>query len=267
MRIPLHFDAGPRRLFGFFHPRPDRMAARRGVLLCNPFGRESIRAHRVYRVLAERLVRSGCDVMRFDYSCSGDSAGEEIDADLRDWQDDVRAAHDELQRRAGVREVTWFGMRLGALIALQAAREAAQGPDRLVLWDPVIDGRDYLDLLRARHLERDSSRPGPAPQESDVFRRLPDFYMDEAIGFPLSRKLCDQLRAARLSLSPVVAAHIISDPDSDDGRALAKIRKDFAASVSFSEVVHGTDWTSNRDASGLVPAPAMNLILEKAGTG
>jgi uncharacterized protein len=267
MRIPFFFEAGPRRLFGFFHPRPDGMVARRSVLLCNAFGRESIRAHRVYRVLAERLARAGCDVLRFDYSCSGDSAGEEIDADLCAWREDVRAAHAELQRRSGARNITWFGMRFGALIAQQAAQGLAQGPDRLVLWDPVIDGRDYLDLLRVRHLEREAATPGAAPLETDVFRRHADFYVDEAIGFPLSRSLCDQLRAARFSTSAAARTQLISDPQSDDGRALAALRASLDETVAVTELVHGTDWTSNRDASGLVPAPAMNLILDKAGSG
>jgi pimeloyl-ACP methyl ester carboxylesterase len=267
MRVPLFFDAGPRRLFGLFHARPAGMAPRRGVLLCNAFGREAIRAHRVYRVLAERLARAGCDVLRFDYSCSGDSAGEDIDANLDAWRDDVRAAHAELQRRAGVPRMTWFGMRLGALIAQHAARGGVSGLDRLVLWDPVIDGRDYLELLRVRHLEREAARPGAPPIETDVFRRQPDFYMDEAIGIPLSRMLCDQLRAARFETAAPVATQVISDPHTDDGRALAQQRGSMDGGMTLIELVHGTDWTSNRDASGLVPAPAMNLILDKAGSG
>jgi pimeloyl-ACP methyl ester carboxylesterase len=267
MRIPLFFDAGPRRLFGFFHARPAGMPPRRGVVLCNAFGREAIRAHRVYRVLAERLARAGCDVLRFDYSCSGDSAGEDIDMNLDEWHDDVRAAHAELQRRAGVPRVTWFGMRLGALVAQRASAGGAPGLDRLVLWDPVIDGRDYLDLLRARHLEREASKPGAPPVETGVFRRRPDFYMDEAIGVPLSRMSCDQLRAARFSTAAAVPTQIISDPQTDDGRALAQLRGSLDGAMTLTDLVHGTDWTSNRDASGLVPAPAMNLILDKAGSG
>jgi exosortase A-associated hydrolase 2 len=254
-------------LFGLFHPRPDGMVARRGVLLCNAFGREAIRAHRVYRVLAERLARAGCDVLRFDYSGTGDSAGEELDADLAAWRDDVCAAHAELQRRSGATNVTWFGMRFGALIAQQAAQDLTQGADRLVLWDPVVDGRDYLDLLRNRHLEREATKPGAAAPETDAFRGHADFYMDEAIGFPLSRRLCDQIRAARFSTSAVTRTVIITDPQSDDGRALAALRGSLNGPASVTELVHGTDWTSNRDASGLVPAPAMNLILDKAGSG
>src|SRR5690349_2644367 len=100
MRIPLYFEADSRRLFGMFHPRPATAAPRRGVLLCNAFGREAIRAHRVFRVLAERLSRAGCDVLRFDYYATGDSAGDDGEVDFSAWPRDILAAHSELLARS-----------------------------------------------------------------------------------------------------------------------------------------------------------------------
>lgn len=267
MRQPLYFDAGSRRLFGLFHPRAGMAAARRGVLLCNPFGREAIRAHRVFRVLAERLARAGCDVLRFDYFATGDSPGEDAQVDFHGWQDDVRAAHFELGRLSGAPAISWLGLRLGAAAALNAAaRGDCPRLDRLVLWDPVLDGRDYLDLIRARHLEWEFEGSGRTPDLSPVFRANPGFYIDEAIGFPISRALCDQIRAWRFTgKRPAgVETHVLVDSN-DEGRAVARVCRESGGELPVTEIAHATDWTLDRDTSGLVPPPVINLLFERAG--
>src|SRR4051812_43750768 len=63
---PFYFGAPERRLLGLFHPSATAVRGARAVLLCNPFGQEAVRSHRVYRVLAERLARGGIAVLRFD---------------------------------------------------------------------------------------------------------------------------------------------------------------------------------------------------------
>lgn len=257
------FSAGSRRLFGHYHARAEGLAPRRAVLLCSAFGRESIRAHRLYRVVADRLARNGCDVLRFDYSCTGDSAGDEADASLATWHDDVRAAHAELQDRSQAPSVVWFGMRFGALVAQQAVRRDL-APSRLVMWDPVVDGRDYLALLRSRHLERRVASEDGEPTQPDVFHQQPDFYIDEAIGFLISRALCDELRHSRFSATVDVRTDVIIDPGTDDGRAVRRLGA-LPPNFSVTELTHSTDWTSNRDASGLVPAPALNHLISNLG--
>jgi uncharacterized protein len=96
--IPLRFGSPQRELFGMLH-RPERGTTGTGVLVCNPFGQEAVRSHRLFRVMAERLARSGRSVMRFDYFGTGDSAGDEDDADLDAWQHDILRAHAELVER------------------------------------------------------------------------------------------------------------------------------------------------------------------------
>ncbi len=98
------FVGHQRRLFASYHIAEGNVRRGHGVVLCNPFGQEALRAHRLYRVLAERLARSGIDVMRFDYYGTGDSSGEDQEGELSGWTRDIRTVHDELLRVPG------FGM-------------------------------------------------------------------------------------------------------------------------------------------------------------
>ena len=143
-----------RRLFAVYHPAQTALSAQRAVLLCNPFGHEALRTHRLYRVLAERLARRGTPVMRFDYFGTGDAAGEDIDVDMAGCIEDVLSMHSALLRRSGAASARWVGIRLGASIACLAARQGPAQLSALTLVDPVVDGPRYLELLDAVHVDR-----------------------------------------------------------------------------------------------------------------
>src|SRR5690606_38525620 len=79
-----------------------------------------------------------------------DAPGEEVDQTIGGWAEDVRAAHQCFVER-GVPAITWFAMRLAANVALRAATMARDPPAGIVVWDPVVDGRAYLDAVLASH--------------------------------------------------------------------------------------------------------------------
>jgi pimeloyl-ACP methyl ester carboxylesterase len=256
--LPIHLGADTRRLFGMFHARNPAMAARSAVLLCNPFGREAIQLHRLYRVLADRMSRVGCDVLRFDYYGTGESGGEDSDADLDLWAGDVLTAHAELLRRSGNHRVVWAGARLGATLA---QRMAARAPlARLVLLDPIADGRDYLDGLREQHAENlIESERRQLPPLAATFRDDQTQFLDEASGFAVPRGFCDSLRAIRFAPDRVAAdTVVICDSQTPNGRALAAsvTRSPGVRLLNFS---HGADW-----ASSLVPPQVLNLLVTEA---
>ncbi len=120
-------------------------------LFLNPFGQEAIRTAPMYRSLADRLVRAGCAVLRFDYHGAGDSAGEPADQSLDDWVGDSRCAIEHLRAVGAAPGITLFGVGLGATIAALAAAEETAGIGTLLLWEPVINGPQYLEALVSSH--------------------------------------------------------------------------------------------------------------------
>ena len=106
--------------------------------------------HGVLRRLALTLAKRGLSVLRFDYFGVGDLAGESDEIDLDGWRRDIEMAIDELKSMAAVERLTLLGVRLGASLAADVA-EARNDVNALVLWDPVIKGKEYLADLDAAH--------------------------------------------------------------------------------------------------------------------
>lgn len=138
---PFFFGSSRNQLFGAYDPPPT--GGRRGVVLCYPWAREYLLVHGTFRYLARLLAGAGYHVLRFDYSGTGDSAGEFEDAGVEQWVGDIHTAIDELRDVGQVAQVTLIGLRYGAALAARAAR-GRRDVERLVLWDPVADGATYL---------------------------------------------------------------------------------------------------------------------------
>ena len=264
---PLFFGPSERRLFGAFHEGSPGRAQSLGVLLCNPFGQEAIRTHRLYRVLAERLAQAGIHVLRFDFFGTGDSHGEDDQGELDGWRDDVLAAHAELQRASGASSITWMGARLGATSAIRAAQTAPPALQHLVVWDPVLDGQVYHQWLRVKHvetLELAFSEPDP-----DWRRRLghdPGAFADEAIGVAIAPTLRRQLAALRdeqLDLPANVPTLVLADPDDRAVHTWVVLQRRLGATSESILLRRTFEWTSN-DAAGyeaLVPAEAVQQLV------
>jgi len=116
-------------------------------VLCRPIGLEALSSCRAYRCLAEQLACAGLVTLRFDYTGTGDSAGDTADeVTIATWLSDITAAVDFV-RQTGVSCVGLIGLRLGAMLAVKAA--TGNDIETLVLWDPCETGRGFL---REQHL-------------------------------------------------------------------------------------------------------------------
>lgn len=194
---PFYFGPAGRKLFAIYHAPPAGHEVKSALLVCGPFGHEAIRIHRLFRVLAERLARQGIAVLRFDYYGTGESGGEDSDGEMKGWRLDLLRAHEELGRRSGAPHIGWLAARISAALALQSASHA-QGLQRLVLWDPVLDGAAYIDELRSAHaaaIELGFYAGGPMASRRRTDAEQAE--LSEALGHALSPDLLAQLRALR----------------------------------------------------------------------
>ncbi len=149
---PFFFGEQSAPLYGCFHPP---LAPRNGVavVLCYPWGDEAIRVHRAYKQLALRLSGAGFPTLRFDYLGSGDSAGDEVEANLSHWEMDIERAIEEVRARAGIQQVVLIGLRLGASLALKVANRC-ENISGIVLWEPIVNGKSYFQTLTETHQSR-----------------------------------------------------------------------------------------------------------------
>jgi len=145
---PLYFGPPGAHLFGWLHRAAADPPARLGLVLCSPFGFEEICAHRTLRHLAAAAAEGGIPALRFDYAGCGDSAGDDLDGErLGPWTSSVHEAVEMLKCATGVGHVCLLGIRLGAALAVRAARERGDVAGLVVL-APVVKGSAYLRELR-----------------------------------------------------------------------------------------------------------------------
>jgi|GEM_PF-138540 hypothetical protein len=311
--VPIDIPAGSgRRLAALYHP-PSGADRGRGVLILNPLGQEAVRAHRLLRVLADRLARMGVHVLRFDFHGCGDSSGDDLDGEMKGWQLDALAAHQCLRQKAGTDAIGWLGIRLGFAVGWQAAlrfgghdgapdtgaltgeatvpeSQATGGqttdrpvsgagrsprsrdtrldmltegapPDRLIGWDPVVQGQAYLDTLWQDHqaaLRLAFSLP--TVPDAQLKRQQAEADLSEAMGFALSPRLVRHIRRLdRQDWSTLPVQHVAvlqangALPWPEDRRP---------AGLTLVPVDVDFDWTSEEALNTpLVPDAALKRLL------
>jgi pimeloyl-ACP methyl ester carboxylesterase len=154
---PFYFRSGDHTLFGWLHSAAVETTASVGMVICKPFGFESISSHRSTRAFADAAAGIGVSTLRFDYVGTGDSEDLDARADqIENWTQDIVAAVGELRRRTGVRRVCLLGFRFGALLAALAAARC-ECLSAMLLIAPVISGKKYLRELRTLELAGSSA--------------------------------------------------------------------------------------------------------------
>jgi uncharacterized protein len=210
------------------------------VVLCPPIGHEYVRAHRAFRQFASALAREGFAVMRFDYSGTGDSAGDPTDVGLPEWLRDVHAASQEARRRSGFERTAFVGARLGAVLAMLAA--AREGPARdVVLWDPPPSGEAYLRELEETHLAHRRLLPGRTPPA----RRSGD--AAEYMGYPYPASLLRHIGRLDLASLPRPAAGrtlLLETEPPDDASGLRTLCGDQSADMAYRAVPGPRVWAT-----------------------
>jgi alpha/beta superfamily hydrolase len=263
--VPLMFGPASRQVFGLFHAADAARQSDSAVLLCPPFGQEGLRTHRFFKVLAERLARTGAPTLRFDFHGSGDSPGDESEGELDGWRRDLCAAHEELSRRAPGKRIVWVGARLGATLAVLAARNGRCDPVRLVLWEPVIDGLRYARFLREQHVAAiDATFCIPDLSWRRSLTREPDAVPEEALGAALSPQLRAQLGALTPESLPLTALHetlVLTLPGDGHTAQWAAAQQSRHMPVRLAYFQHRLDWTADPyPNSAMVPADALNRL-------
>ncbi len=109
-----------------------------GVVLLAPLADERKSSLRPMVEIARALAGAGVAALRIDYRGTGDSGGNARNVSLESMTADAVAAAGWMRDEIGCREVVLVGLRLGAAVAILAAKDARA--HALVLVEPVVKG-------------------------------------------------------------------------------------------------------------------------------
>jgi len=176
--------------------RPDAAVCKGAILYIHPFAEELNRCRRMAALQARALRAAGWAVLQIDLFGCGDSAGEFVNATWLRWIEDVIEAARWLEGETGHAPALW-GLRAGCLLATQAAPGLASS--RLLLWQPVVSGRQFLQqFLRLRIGSQIVSNAGANVTVGELREALQAGRAVEVTGYTLSPGLASGLDAADL---------------------------------------------------------------------
>ena len=119
-------------------------------LYVHPFGEEMNKSRRMVALQARAFAAAGHAVLQIDLHGCGDSCGDFADARWEIWHDDLEQARQWLAGQVSAPIGLW-GTRLGALLALDFATHSTTPVDEVLLWQPVVNGEQFMtQFLRIR---------------------------------------------------------------------------------------------------------------------
>lgn len=186
------FTRGDRQLFSVRYQPGNSIVhepRKHGILICNALGQEYTRAYRNLQQLANLLCQRGFNVLRFDYYGTGNSDGSCGSIRTESLKADLHRAKQYFRETAKLDRLSLLGIRLGATLAATTPLESV---DRIVLWDPVLDGREYLELTDRLHRESLRSQIRYAKVVSPSEK-------DQAYGHAMNSEKRSSLRHLRLA--------------------------------------------------------------------
>jgi exosortase A-associated hydrolase 2 len=132
---------------------------RGAILYIHPFAEELNHSRRMASLQARRFAALGFAVLQIDLFGCGDSCGDFGAARWDQWLRDLDIAAQWLSERANGQAMQLWGLRMGALLALDFAR--TRPIDGLILWQPILNGHTAINQFLRQRLTSDLRRGLP----------------------------------------------------------------------------------------------------------
>ncbi|TFG75441.1 MAG: hydrolase 2, exosortase A system-associated [Thermodesulfobacteriales bacterium] len=212
------------------HPNKERCGA---FIYVHPFCEEMNKSRRMVALQARAFAAMGFGVLQMDLFGCGDSGGEFGDARWEIWKQDLGVARSWLENRVTTPIGLW-GLRLGALLALDFARSSVTMFDKIILWQPVINGELFLTQFLRLRLANEIFAGNLEKTTGTGIQAMRSFLATEGklevAGYNLNSDLAtviDGLRAIKLIVTktPVHWFEVVSEPGRTMPPAGAKVAK------------------------------------------
>ncbi len=183
------------------HLYPTHAKPKGGILYLHPFAEEMHKSRRMAALQARRFAAEGYAVLQIDLTGCGDSACDFGDATWETWLADARRAHAWLLGMAEGPIILW-GLRIGASLAVELA-SSIPDIEHLLLWQPVVNGEQYLSQFLRIKLASEMLSGGQAQSGTkDLRARLEAGEGIEIGGYMLGATMARDLARLKLADTP-----------------------------------------------------------------
>ena len=249
--FPVFLDSSLGRIF-LLHRQAPSSGSQKGMLVIPPFADEMNKSRHMLNLLSKRVCNEGYHVVFPDLFGTGDSQGQYKDANWDVWSSDIEAGIRYLEEQ-GVKEISIFAMRTGALLAADLVSRFPGKFIKLVLWQPVIDGNMFLNqFLRLRLASSMMSGDGEKETTKGLMAKFENGETVEIAGYQISPDLALTLQKKYLkdyvdSLPDVVWLDIVSSDDREPpsiNKKLVQTLRDANVNVIHDKCSGEVFWTS-----------------------
>jgi pimeloyl-ACP methyl ester carboxylesterase len=203
-----YFGTDSHRLYGVVPDAAD--SAQTALVFCPPFAEEMVTTYARFASWGKQLEAEGIPVVRFHPFGTGESGGSFGDFTLTSAVSDACCAAELARHRVSPSRLGYFGLRLGATIAMLAA--CRQPVDLLVLWSPITSMSQYVrDLFRAQ-LTKEMVHQGATRvrhNTKDMIAELESEQQVDLMGYEFSPQLYREMDAAGKWPETPPARHVI----------------------------------------------------------
>jgi exosortase A-associated hydrolase 2 len=197
---PFFLDTTTGARFCLFHPAAGPV--RGAVLYIHPFAEEMNKARRMAAIQSRMLAARGYAVVQLDLHGCGDSDGDFREATWESWKRDIDRAEAWLRERVDAPVWLW-GLRLGALLALDHARPGFERYAGFLLWQPAVSGESHLTQFLRMRVATEAMSGGDRTTTHELRAALKQGTTVEIAGYDLAPRLAADIDAMKLqALAP-----------------------------------------------------------------
>lgn len=199
---------------------PHGGSGRPAVLVLPAFAEEMNKSRRMVSLFAQRAQAAGITTLVPDLYGTGDSEGDFGAATLETWAADLQRCLGWLVERCAV-PVSILAVRCGSLLLDLLPADRRSG-GHLVLWQPVVSGRAFVNQFLRLRLAGDLLSRGAGHADSAALRQeLQQAGRIEVAGYDVKRELLAGIEAVELRNTSVAAfsrvtAFEVAAADSDE---------------------------------------------------
>ncbi|MBV1914299.1 MAG: hydrolase 2, exosortase A system-associated [Pseudomonadales bacterium] len=131
-------------------PGKQDLSVKKAVVFIPPFAEEMNKSRRMFSLQARALADAGVSSLVVDLYGTGDSGGDFSEARWQIWIENIQTSVKWLLEQQ-YSEISYIGLRLGGLLALDVVNSGVARIKTVVWWQPVLSGEVYLrQSLRLR---------------------------------------------------------------------------------------------------------------------